>query len=238
MNISGRKAVVLGGTSGIGLATVQALEHAGAHVVAVSRSEKNRLEAAKTVGDGVSFRGADVLDRKALEALFLDEAPFDILVSAATGGARAAGPFLEMDLDAFQASFRKLWGYTNSVRLAARHMAEDGAIVLVSGYPARKPSLGAAAISTVGNAVEGFARAIAVELAPRRINVVSPGIIDTPMHTTPAEVRNQLLEAATKRMPISRLGQADEIARAILFLIESDFTTGATLDVDGGARLA
>ena len=174
MDVRGKRAIVLGGTSGIGLAAVRQLADAGAEVIAGSRSEANAEAAANALGAGVSLRRVDVLDRDGLSALFADLAPFDILVNAATGGARALGPFLSMDLDGFQGSFRKLWGYTNSVRLAPEHMTEDGVIVLVSGYPARKCPPGSIAISTVGNAVEGFVRGVAPELAPKRINVVSP----------------------------------------------------------------
>ena len=237
MDVRGRRAIVLGGTSGIGLATVRQLADAGAEVIAGSRSEANAEAAANTLGAGVSLRQVDVLDRDGLGALFADLAPFDILVNAATGGARATGPFLSMDLDGFQGSFRKLWGYTNSVRLAPEHMTEAGAIILVSGFPARKCRPGSIAISTVGNAVEGFVRGVAPELAPRRINVVSPGVIDTPMFAMEGEARTGFLEGATRHQPIPRAGRADEVASAIVFAIGNDYMTGSTIDVDGGALL-
>lgn len=237
MELAGRKAVVLGGSSGIGLATVEALASGGAQVIAGSRSEAKLESAAAQVGRAVSFRAIDVLDREGLTQLFEEAAPFDILVNAATGGPRATGPFLKMDLDGFQGSFAKLWGYTNSVRLGTEHMSEDGAIVLVSGYPARKCSPGAAAISTVGNAVEGFARAIAPEIAPRRINVVSPGVIATAMFSMEEKARDQFLATATQSFVIPRPGLAREVAQAILFVIQNDFVTGTTVDVDGGALL-
>lgn len=237
MDIQGKRAIVLGGTSGIGLAATRQLEAAGASVVACSRSESNLATAKDATGEAVSFRSIDVLDRDALTALFEAEAGFDILVNAATGGERASGPFLQMDLDGFQGSFRKLWGYTNSVRLAAEHMAEDAAIVLVSGYPAKKSNPGSSAIATVGNAVEGFVRAVAPELAPRRINVVSPGIIDTPMFAATGDARANFLSGATRNMLIKRAGTADEVASAIIFVIQNDYMTGASIDVDGGATL-
>ena len=142
-----------------------------------------------------------------------------------------------MDLDAFQLSFRKLWGYTNSVRLGAEFLSNDGAIVLVSGFPARKSNPGSLAISTVGNAVEGFARALAPEIAPRRINIVCPGLIDTPMFPQEGEQRKQFLANATSRTLIPRAGTADEVASAILFAIENDYMTGSTIDIEGGALL-
>ncbi len=237
MDLEGKTAIVLGGTSGIGLAATQQLEAAGATVVAGSRSAQNLETAQAATGDRVTFRAIDVLDRDALSALFEEHHGFDILVNAATGGERASGPFLNMDLDGFQGSFRKLWGYTNSVRLGTEHMAADGAITLVSGFPAKKANPGSSAIATVGSAVEGFVRAIAPEIAPRRINVVSPGIIDTPMFAVQGDARQDFLTGATRNMLIKRAGTADECASAIVFTLQNDYMTGVSIDVDGGAKL-
>ncbi len=231
MDLNGKRAIVLGGTSGIGLAVSKQLVAAGARVTAASRT------ANRAVAEGVTVRPVDVLNRTALEQLFKELAPFDILVNAATGGGRATGPFLPMDLDGFEGSFRKLWGYVNSVRLGAPLMSERGSIVLISGSPARKAMPGMSAISTVGNAVEGFVRAIAPELAPRRINVVAPGVIDTPMFAASGEQRDAFLKQATARNVIPRAGTADEVADAVMFLLRNEFTTGTTIDVDGGALL-
>lgn len=237
MNIDGKRALVLGGTSGIGLAAARQLAAEGAEVVAMSRSPAHLADAERALGGNASVRSVDVLDRQALAATFAALAPFHILVNAATGGERAVGPFLDMDLDGFQGSFRKLWGYVNSVHLGAPHLAEDGCIVLVSGSPARKCAPGMSAISTVGNAVEGFVRAVAPELAPRRINVVAPGVIDTPMFAASGAQRETFLTRATAANVIPRPGTSDEVASAILFLIRNDFVTGTTVDVDGGALL-
>ena len=237
MELRDTHAIVLGGTSGIGLATVQQLIDAGARVTAGSRSAVH-VDAARRVVPEAEFHTVDVLDRASLTALFEAQAPFQVLVNAATGGARATGPFLDMDLDGFRGSFDKLWGYVSSVRLGAPHLSADGAIVLVSGFPARKCAPGMSAISTVGNAVEGFVRAVAPELAPRRINVVSPGVIDTPMFAAQGEAREKFLGRATARNLIPRAGTAHEVADAILFLLRNDFVTGTTIDVDGGALLS
>ena len=237
MDLAGKRAIVLGGTSGIGLAATRQLEAAGVTVTAGSRSSANVDKAAAVTGDAVTFTTIDVLDRDALAALFEEHHGFDILVNAATGGARASGAFLQMDLDGFQGSFRKLWGYTNSVRLGTEHMAEDGAITLVSGYPARKANPGSLAISTVGNAVEGFVRALAPEIAPRRINVVSPGVIDTPMFAVEGAARQQFLDGATRNVLMKRAGKADEVGAAILFTLQNDYMTGGRIDIDGGATL-
>ena len=228
-NFSGKKALVFGGTSGIGLATVNQLKEQGAEVVAISRDPTKAGDIA-----GVTLAACDVRDTDALSELLAQHAPFDLLISAATGGSRAAGPFLQMDLAAYQASFDKLWGYTNIVRLGAEHLTEKGGIVLVSGAPARRAKPGQAALASVGGAVEQFARAVAPELAPRRINVVSPGVIDTPMFGPDAEARAKMLGAATANNLIPRAGTPDEVAEAVIFVAGNEFVTGTTVEVDGG----
>jgi NAD(P)-dependent dehydrogenase (short-subunit alcohol dehydrogenase family) len=237
VDIKGKRALVIGGTSGIGLAAARMLVEKGAEVIAMSRSESNRATAEAVLGEEASIRQLDSLDREAMAALFAELAPFDILVNAATGGERATGPFMQMDLDGFTGSFRKLWGYVNSVRLAGEHLSDHGCIVLVSGSPARKCQPGMSAISTVGNAVEGFSRAIAAEIAPKRLNVVSPGTIDTPMFPVEGEAREAFFERAGASALLNRVGSADEVAAGIIFAIENDYVTGTTIDVDGGALL-
>lgn len=230
MKIKGKKALVFGGSSGIGLATARQLAGLGASVVAISRNP----ERAREESPEFTFRACDVRDGEAVAAVCAAFAPYDILVSAATGGSRAAGPFLSMDMDGYRNSFDKLWGYANCVRYGAAHLAEDGCIVLVSGAPARRARPGQIALSSVGGAVEAFARAVAPELAPRRINVVSPGIINTPMFGPEGPERDALAAKRTASHLIPRAGTAEEVAQAILFLIENDFVTGTTVDVDGG----
>ena len=230
---NGKKAIVFGGTSGIGLEIAKLLHQAGAQVVTVSRRGATSDENADMQNEI-----ADVQDREALAALFEKHTGFDFLVNAATGGSRAIGPFLEMDLDGFQGSFAKLWGYVNTVRLGAAHMAKDGAIVLLSGYPARKPRPGALAIGTVGNAVEGFVKLAAAEIKPLRINAVCPGLIDTPMFAMEGEARDKHFSNTTKDHLIPRAGKPGEVAPAAIFLLENQFVTGTIVDVDGGAILS
>ena len=235
MNVSGKKAVVFGGTSGIGLATTKMLAEAGATVTAISRDPAK----AGPLPANTTTQSCDVLDGVAVAALLNDLAPFDILVSAATGGSRAIGPFLEMDMDGYKASFDKLWGYANVVRYGAKHVTDGGSITLVSGAPARNCRPGQIALSSVGGAVEAMVRAAAREVAPRiRINVVSPGTIDTPMVPVQGAERDALYNKMTQNNLIPRAGTAEEVAEGILFVIKNGFVTGTTVDVDGGWLLA
>ena len=226
-NFKNKKAIVLGGTSGIGLSAAEMLRDAGAEVIAGGRSERQI--------DGIECVQVDVLDREALRLLFEKHHGFDYLVNAATGGSRAIGPLLEMDLDGFQNSFAKLWGYVNSVRLGVPHMSADGAVVLVSGYPARKWRSGTIAIGSVGGSVEAFIRLSANEITPVRINGVSPGLIDTPMSPLEGEQREAYYSDGTAEHLIARAGTSAEVASAIIFLLENQFVTGTIVDVDGGA---
>jgi NAD(P)-dependent dehydrogenase (short-subunit alcohol dehydrogenase family) len=143
-----------------------------------------------------------------------------------------------MDMDGYQASFDKLWGYANIVRFGTEHLTDDGTIVLVSGAPARKCKPGQVSLSSVGGAVEALVRAVAPEIAPRRLNVVSPGTIDTPMVAAQGKERETLYKNMTAKHLIPRAGTADEVAQAIVFMIQNDFVTGSTIDVDGGWLLS
>jgi len=205
MNISGKKAVVFGGTSGIGLATTKMLALGGATVIAVSRDPAK----AGPLPEGATTAACDVCDAGAVEALLSGLAPFDILVSAAT------------------------------VRYGAAHVTDGGSITLVSGAPARKCKPGQVALSSVGGAVEALVRAVAHEVAPRiRVNVVSPGTIDTPMVAAQGAERDALYTKMTQSNLVPRAGSADEVAKGLMFVIENDFVTGTTVDVDGGWLLS
>ncbi len=235
MNISGKKAIIFGGTSGIGLSTVKMLFEKGASkIIAISRNPEKVSE----IPDNVELVKLDVLDENGLKTFFDKQGEFDILVNSATGGARALGPFLNMDMEGYRNSFFKLWGYSNVVRYGTENLKNDGCIVLVSGSPARNCRPGYIALSSVGGAVEAFARGIAKEINPKRINVVSPGTIDTPMSPLMGEERKTFYQNATKTNLIPRAGTPEEVAQGIIFAIENDFITGTTIDVDGGWLLS
>ena len=231
MEIENKKALVFGGTSGIGLATCEQLVEKGADVIAISRDPS---KANSVKHNRLSFESCDVRIDEDVKKIFEKHAPFDILVSAATGGSRAAGPFLEMDMLGFKSSFDKLWGYANIVRYGTNYLSSNGTIVLVSGAPARRMKPGQIALSAVGGAVENLVRGVAKEIAPKRINSVSPGLIDTPMFSQEGDDRKIFLNSLTEANTIKRAGKPEEVAKGIIFVIENEFVTGTTVDVDGG----
>ena len=234
--MDGMNVVVIGGTSGIGLATAISSAQRGATVFAGGRS-LDKIEACQASYPDIQFRQVDTHDPEGLSALFSEAGPIHHLVGAATGATRTNGPFMSQTDEQFRAAFDKFWGYSHVVRQGVPHLVEDASITLVSGTPARKCNPGMISVSCTGCAVEGFVRALTPELAPIRINGVAPGIIDTPMFDHFGEKKAATLDAIGANFPLGRVGQPEEGAEAILLCMSNTYMTGVVIDVDGGALL-
>ncbi len=221
--LAGKRVVVVGGSSGIGLAVADAAREGGAEVVVRSRRTDPPL---------------DVVDEGAVAEFFASVGDFDHLVFTPT--ARAAGPIVEIDLDAARRAFdTKFWGAIYAVRHGAPRLAADGSITLLSGAAAWTPMRGGAITASTNGAIAALVRTLAVELAPVRVNAVSPGIIDTPTWAAlPDEQRTAMFDRLASALPVGRVGTAEDVAEAILFLMQSGFTTGTVLHVEGGQDLA
>lgn len=235
-NLNNQNVVVIGGTSGIGLATAVQAKAAGANVWAASRSA-DKVAAASEAYPDIHFSVLDTHDNAALKALFEQVGTVDHIIGAATGANRTIKPFMEQTADQFSEAFGKFWGYTNVAREGVPFLSERGSLTFVSGSPARKSNVGMSSISCTGCAVEGLTRALAMEIAPRRVNVVAPGIISTGMHDHFGEKKDQIMESMGKNVLLGRVGQSEEVADAVLLCMSNGFMTGATIDVDGGALL-
>ena len=237
-NLAGKNVVIIGGTAGIGLATAIAAAEAGAKVWAAGRSEGHIENAKKISGGKFEVRQADTHDAEALDAVFSEAGTIDHLVSAAVGGERTLKPFLQQTQEQFQAAYDKLWGYCNAVRVGAPYLEDNGAITLVSGSPARKIKPGQSPLSCVGASVENLVRCLAVEMAPIRVNVVSPGTVATAMFDHFGDEKEEKLNGMTASHLIKRAGTSEEVAEGIIFVMQNNFVTGTTVDVDGGRILS
>jgi NAD(P)-dependent dehydrogenase (short-subunit alcohol dehydrogenase family) len=234
MTVEGHRVLVVGAGGGIGAATTLAFARAGAHVVAAGRPGKS-LDASATAAKATSAE-IDILDEAMIDRFFTDNAPFDHVVLAAASV--KPGSVADLPLaDAYAAMNSKFWGSYRVARSA--RMTKTGSLIFVSGFRAHRPGAGSALLGAINGALEALARGLAVERAPVRVNVVSPGIIDTPLHErVPADARKAMFEDTAAKLPVGRVGQPEDIAAAILFLAANPFVTGTTLLVDGGGTIA
>jgi NAD(P)-dependent dehydrogenase (short-subunit alcohol dehydrogenase family) len=236
MELGGKTAVVAGGTSGIGEATAAAFAAAGAEVLVTGR-DAARLEAsaARSGATGVVCDATSAGDRAALAAR-LERVDFLVLsLSGASGG----GPFASLDLDGLRAAFEgKLWPQLALLQSLLPRLSDDAAVVFVSAASARAALPGTTGLAALNGAIEAAIRPLATELAPRRVNAVSPGVIDTPWwDAAPADLREQTYTSIASTVPAGRVGTPADVAAAILLLATNPYITGSTIAVDGGLTL-
>jgi NAD(P)-dependent dehydrogenase (short-subunit alcohol dehydrogenase family) len=228
--------LVIGGSSGIGLATAVAAAEAGASVTIASRS-KAKLDT--VLGSIPRISRAVVLDTQdqpALAHFFMAEGPWDhVVISAAQ---TPTGPVRTLSLaDASAAMESKFWGAYRVSRAAK--IKDGGSLTFISGFLSVRPSAGAVLQGAINAALEALARGLALELAPVRVNAVSPGLIATPLWSSMAdEKREAMFAAAAVHLPARRVGQSQDVANAVLFLATTPFATGSTVRVDGGGAIA
>ena len=239
MALTGQRVVIIGGSSGMGLATARAAAAAGAAVTIASGS-RERLDAALAgLPDGCTGFVADTRSETDMSALFAEVGELDHLVYTA-GDAASPRPLRDVPPDEARQVFEvRFWGAVTAVRQAAPRLRPGGSIVLTSGTVGVRPVPGAALAASGAAAIEGLARGLAVELAPVRVNAVRPGAIRTPMwDQVPEPQREALFTRLAGSTLTGTIGTADQIAAAHLYLMENKFVTGTVVTVDGGSILA
>ncbi|MBR0849178.1 SDR family oxidoreductase [Bradyrhizobium diazoefficiens] len=231
MTLAGKKVVVVGGSSGIGLATAELAKAQGADVVIASRSAAKLDPVAERLK--VTAIACDVTSDESVTELFRRTGPVDHVVL--TAAQLRTGPFKTVAMEDVRATMEgKFWGAWRVAREAT--IRPGGSLTLVTGFLSVRPRPNSAIISAANGALESLARALALELAPVRVNAVSPGVIDTPIRAAmPEAARKEMLAKTAAALPVGRVGMAEDIAQQIASFMANGFATGSIVYVDGGA---
>jgi NAD(P)-dependent dehydrogenase (short-subunit alcohol dehydrogenase family) len=235
-SLDNQRILVIGGSSGIGLAIAAATADAGASVTIASRNQEKLTAVATNLSGAVHIAVLDTGDNGLLERFFEDQMTWDhVVVSAAQ---TRVGSVRTLSLtDAKAAMESKFWGAYRVARVA--HINGGGSLTLVSGFLSERPSATAVLQGAINAALEALARGLALELAPVRVNAVSPGMIDTPIwDDLPSEKRTEVFETTAEQLPVRKIGRPEDIANAVLFLMTTAYATGSTVRVDGGGVIA
>jgi len=228
-----KRILIIGGSSGMGLATAKlAAKH---HEVIIASRSQAKLDNAKKEIDGkaVSTAIVDTRDEVSIKKLFQFLGKIDHLVMP--GSEVQFGNIKNSTVAVVKESFdSKFFGPFRMVQVALNYLNPEGSITFFSGGAGTKPQKGTEILSAINAAVEGFAKALALSLAPIRVNTIAPGIIDTPVYDGIDEATKNLFKQFTDSLLIKRMGTAEEAAKAALYLIDNDYVTGTVMYVDGG----
>lgn len=230
-------ALIIGGSSGIGLATARLLASNGAAVHIASRSQA-RLDQLTSSDPDLISHTLDANDAAAVRAAAETIGVIDHLILTLSGS-DGPGPIADLDLSVLRAAFdAKFWGHITSIQAALPSIAPDGSITLLSAVTARAGMPGTAGIAAINGAVEALVKPLATELAPIRVNAVSPGLVDTPWWDgLPTDARTAYFTQAASSLPTGRIATADDIAQVVVLAATNRNTTGTVIETDGGARL-
>jgi NAD(P)-dependent dehydrogenase (short-subunit alcohol dehydrogenase family) len=233
-----KRVVIVGGSSGIGLEVAKEVASRGAEVVIVSSNAERVQEAIQSIGGNVRGEAVDVSDEESVERFFANTGAFDHLVFTA-GESLQLRELADTDLKQARRAFElRYWSALATVKFGSPQIRKGGSIVLTTGVAGQRPQSGWVIAASVCGTIEALTRALAIELAPIRVNAVSPGVVRTNLwQNMSSSDREQLFENVGKRLPVGRVGEAHDIAQAYLFLMQEGFSTGQTVVVDGGTVL-
>ena len=240
-SLENQRVVVIGGSSGIGFAVARHALAEGASVIIGSSNAANVDGATLRLGAGATGYVVDVRDESSVADFFAHVGTFDHLVFTAGdwGANRGGGAIAELDLAGANATFTvRFWGALAAIKHAQGRISPAGSVTVTDGVIAHRPRKGAALSTAMAGAIEHLTHALAVDLAPLRVNCVCPGFVLTEVwDSIPEDQREARIQRMTERQPLPRAGDPAEVAEAYLYLMRGGFTTGQVLIVDGGMAL-
>ncbi|HIV82667.1 MAG TPA: SDR family oxidoreductase [Candidatus Salinicoccus merdavium] len=237
MELKNKKIIIIGGSSGIGLESAKLAAVQGAEVIIAGRSNEKLKKAKDDINAEITTYSLDFSKENEVKEFFDEIGEFDSLV--VTAGIATYGNFTDTSTAEDRKLFDgKFWGQYHSAKYGAKNIAKDGAIILFSGVVAFKAMEGASALGAVNAAISSLGRTLALELAPVRVNVISPGVVDTPSrYDMTEEERKEFYDSVSGNLPLNRVGQPKDVAESVIYLLRNNFSTGEILHVEGGHRL-
>lgn len=237
MSLSGKRVVVIGGSSGIGFAVAKLSAGEGAEVLIASRNPERAQAAVDQLPAKVETIRLDVTSESAIEEFFATVQTFDHLVYTA-GEPLLLKPLTELNSAEAREFFEtRYWGAFNAAKHAAPRINGTGSIVLTSGGVATRPAAGTAVPASTTGAIESLVRALTLDLAPVRVNAVRPGVIRTELWDGTVPEPEGLYQSVADQLPTGRVGEPGEAAAAYVFLMNNAYATGSVLTIDGGHAL-
>jgi NAD(P)-dependent dehydrogenase (short-subunit alcohol dehydrogenase family) len=239
MSFDGQRVVIIGASAGIGEAAAKAFAARGAAVTITGRSKERLDQAARRIGHPVLAAELDATSRGALDAFFATTGTIDHLVLSASPGAVGVGPVAALDEAALRQAFDgKFFAHVKAIQAALPQLRRDGSVTMVTAASARAAFAGTAGIAAANGALETMVAPLAVELAPLRVNAVSPGVIDTHWwNAMPEDQRRDYFASVAAVTPVRRVGKPEDVADAVVYLAGAGFVTGTVLECTGGLNL-
>lgn len=236
--LKGRRIVVIGGTSGMGLAAAQQVAGDGASVVVTGRTLE-KIERIRKDNPTLKAESVDASSPEALSAFYQSLGAFDDLVLSVSG-AKGAGPFSTLNTSELLAGFQeKFFAQFRAAQAALPFLKRDGSLTFITAISARAANPGTAGLAAINGAIEAMVKPLAKELRPLRVNAISPGAVETAWwDRLPADIKDSLLQQTAASSMVGRNGSAEELGSAIAFVISNGFVSGTILEVDGGLHLS
>ena len=238
MGLQNQKVIIMGGTSGMGLATAKAAAAADAAVVITGRDQKKLNKALSDLPQAVQGEVVDATQERELRDFYGHMDSFDHLVLAVSGR-EGAGPFESLPVERLQRAFAgKFWAQFMAAQMGLSKLRKGGSIVFITAVSARTPIPGTAGLAAINGALEAMIPTLALELKPTRVNAVSPGVVRTPWwDSLPSEQREAVFAQTAQSLPVGRIGKPEDVAEVILLLLQNGFMTGTVIECDGGIRI-